>query len=422
MAAKKAATPYAYKYVAPNAKNAGKATGAVPTKDSVKNSLIASQTSIIDKAKPFLAASNHDAASKANAQAAVEKAQKQIDTYKSKDYVMSNQDYMNSPPMQVFTSNPNNVKFLNNSTDPSAVSFRADQLKAQYGGVLGADGKPAFDDKYFTGLASGKYDPKAFNADLSKIATAEMTNPNYGTDYTKVAGGTTGKIYQGDLAKLAGDPAALIKAQAANKAANDAAKALADANKPKVDPAKALADAEYKANWKPYTTDASGYNSMYANTPNKRLTQSGAETDANLSLDRGIASLAKANMPSTAPATGGASSTAPVLNNVARVAPGTTGLPTTTPGLISAPTAPVGYVPPKLQSTALNTAPVGSLPLTTPGIIGLPPKPVVPPGTPTKMKKGGIATLPATNKFVAKTHKVPVTGIANALKSKMGKK
>jgi hypothetical protein len=421
MAAKKAATPYAYKYVAPNAKNAGKATGAVPTKDSVKNSLIASQTGIIDKAKPFLAASNHDVASKANAQAAVDKAQKQIDTYKSKDYVMSNQDYMNSPPMQVFTSNPNNVKFLNNSTDPSAVSFRADQLKAQYGGILGADGKPAFDDKYFTGLASGKYDPKAFNADLTKIATAEMTNPNYGTDYTKVSGGTTGKIYQGDLAKLAGDPAALLKVQAANKAAIDAGKKPVVAKTPEQITAD-KATATYKGDYKPFTTDAPGYTTMYGATPNKRLTQSGADADANLSLDRGIASLAKANMPPAAPATGGASSTAPVLNNVARVAPGTTGLPTTTPGLISAPTAPVGYVPPKLQSTALNTAPVGSLSLTTPGIIGLPPKPVVPPGTPTKMKKGGIATLPATNKFVAKTHKVPVTGIANALKSKMGKK
>jgi hypothetical protein len=397
MAAKKAATPYAYKYVAPNAKNAGKATGAVPTKDQAKQGLIDQQKGIIDKAKPFLAASNRDAASKANAQAAVDKAQKQIDTYKSKDYVMSNQDYINSPPMQVFTSNPNNVKFLNNSTDPSAVSFRADQLKAQYGGVLGADGKPAFDDKYFTGLASGKYDPKAFNADLSKIATAEMTNPNYGTDYTKVAGGTTGKIYQGDLAKLAGDPAALIKAQAANKAAIDAAKALADANKPKVDPAKALADAEYKANYKPFTVEKdTGYTKMYGDTPNKRLTQSGAETDANLALDRGIASLAKANMP---PAAG----TAPPAGN-----------------------APPVMAPPTL-STVNRLAPnatTGMLPTNTAGIIGLPTTaaPAIPVVPPKPMKKGGIATLPATSKFVAKTHKVPVTGIANALKSKMGKK
>jgi len=421
MAAKKAATPYAYKYVAPNAKNAGKATGAVPTKDQAKQGLIDQQKGIISLQNIYLKSGTP--AQKAAAQGKIDAANKQIDTYKSKDFVMSNTDYMNSPQMQIFTSNPNNVKFLNNSTDPSAVSFRADQLKAQYGGVLGADGKPAFDDKYFTGLASGKYDPKAFNADLSKIATAEMTNPNYGTDYTKVAGGTTGKIYQGDLAKLAGDPAALIKAQAANKAAIDAAKTKTDADKLKVDPNKlAISQKAYDEDYKPFTTDTSGYNSMYTGTPNKRLTQSAADTDANASLDRGIASLAKANMPSTAPATGGAPSTAPVLNNVARVAPGTTGLPTTTPGLISAPTAPVGYVPPKLQSTALNTAPVGSLPLTTPGIIGLPPKPVVPPVTPTKMKKGGIATLPATNKFVEKSRKVPMTGIAKSLGVKMGKK
>jgi hypothetical protein len=395
MAAKKAATPYAYKYAAPTTKNAKQSTGAVPTKEQAKQSLIASQTGIIDKAKPFLAASNHDAASKANAQAAVDKAQKQIDTYKSKDYVMSNQDYMNSPPMQVFTSNPNNVKFLNNSSDQAAVDFRADQLKAQYGGILGADGKPAFDDKYFTGLASGKYDPKAFNADLTKIATAEMTNPNYGTDYTKVSGGTTGKIYQGDLAKLAGDPAALLKVQAANKAAIDAGKKPVVAKTPEQITAEKAA-AEYKANWKPYTTDASGYNSMYANTPNKRLTQSGADTDANLSLDRGIASLAKANMP---PAAG------------------------TTP--------PAGNAPPVMAPPTLSTvnrlapnATTGMLPSNTAGIIGLPTTaaPAIPVVPPKPMKKGGIATLPATNKFVAKTHKVPVTGIANALKSKMGKK
>ena len=419
MAAAKAATPYAYKYAAPDSRSY-KATGAVPTKDQAKQGLIDQQKGIISSQNIYLKSGTP--AQKAAAQGKIDAANKQIDTYTSKDFVMSNTDYMNSPQMQIFTSNPNNVKFLNNSTDPSAVSFRADQLKAQYGGVLGADGKPAFDDKYFTGLASGKYDPKAFSADLTKIATAEMANPNYGTDYTKVAGGTTGKVYQADLAKLAGDPAALIKAQAANKATIDASKKLPGTKTPEQIAADKAA-AEYKANYKPFTVEKdTGYTKMYGDTPNKRLTQSGVETDANLALDRGIASLAKANMPPAAPATGGASGTAPVLNNVSRVAPGTTGLPTTTPGLISAPTAPVGYVPPKLQSTALNTAPVGSLPLTTPGIIGLPPKPVVPPVTPTKMKKGGIATLPATNKFVAKTHKVPVTGIANALKSKMGKK
>ena len=313
--------------------------------------------------------------------------------------------------------------YFTHSNAPEAVTYRTDQIKSQYSGIVGTDGKPVFTDKDFTNLASGKYDAKAFNTKLTNLASTAMLDPNYNIDYANVAGGTKGKVYQADLAKLAADPAALLKVQAANKAALDAAKAVTDANKPKVDPAKALADAEYKANYKPFTVEKdTGYTKMYGDTPNKRLTQSGVETDANLALDRGIASLAKANMPPAAPATGGASGTAPVLNNVSRVAPGTTGLPTTTPGLISAPTAPVGYVPPKLQSTALNTAPVGSLPLTTPGIIGLPPKPVVPPVTPTKMKKGGIATLPATNKFVAKTHKVPVTGIANALKSKMGKK
>lgn len=311
--------------------------------------------------------------------------------------------------------------YYTNSSADEAKAYRTEQIKSQYSGIVGADGKPVFTDKDFTNLASGKYDAKAFNTKLTNLASTAMLDPNYNIDYANVAGGTTGKVYQADLAKLARDPTALVKIQAANKAAIDAGKKPVVAKTPEQIAAEKAA-AEHKANWKPYTTDASGYNSMYANTPNKRLTQSGADTDANLSLDRGIASLAKANMPPAAPATGGASSTAPVLNNVARVAPGTTGLPTTTPGLISAPTAPVGYVPPKLQSTALNTAPVGSLSLTTPGIIGLPPKPVVPPGTPTKMKKGGIATLPATNKFVAKTHKVPVTGIANALKSKMGKK
>lgn len=292
-------------------------------------------------------------------------------------------------------------KALNNyythSSAPEAVTYRTDQLKAQYGGVLGADGKPAFDDKYFTGLASGKYDPKAFNADLLKIATAEMTNPNYGTDYTKVAGGTTGKIYQGDLAKLAADPAALLKVQAANKAAIDAAKTKTDANKPKVDPAKALADAEYKANYKPFTVEKdTGYTKMYGATPNKRLTQSGAETDANLALDRGIASLAKANMP---PAAG----TAPPAGN-----------------------APPVMAPPTL-STVNRLAPnatTGMLPTNTAGIIGLPTTaaPAIPVVTPKTMKKGGIATLPATSKFVEKSRKVPMTGIAKSLGVKMGKK
>lgn len=317
-------------------------------------------------------------------------------------------------------------KALNNyythSSAPEAEAYRTDQIKQQYGGIVGADGKPVFTDKDFTNLASGKYDAKAFNTKLTNLASTAMLDPNYNVDYANVAGGTKGKVYQADLAKLAADPAALLKVQAANKAAIDAGKKPVGGKTPEQIAADKTA-AEYKASYKPFTVEKdTGYTKMYGDTPNKRLTQSGVETDANLALDRGIASLAKANMPSTAPATKEATSTAPVLNNVARVAPGTTGLPTTTPGLISAPTAPVGYVPPKLQSTALNTAPVGSLPLTTPGIIGLPPKPVVPPVTPTKMKKGGIATLPATNKFVEKSRKVPMTGIAKSLGVKMGKK
>jgi hypothetical protein len=292
-------------------------------------------------------------------------------------------------------------KALNNyythSNAPEAATYRTEQIKQQYGGIIGADGKPVFSDKDFTNLASGKYDAKTFNTKLTNLASTAMLDPNYNIDYANVSGGAKGKEYQADLAKLASDPAALIKAQAANLAAINAAKAI----KPKVDktPEQIAADkttAEYKANWKPYTTDASEYNSMYANTPNKRLTQSGAETDANVALDRGIASLAKANMP---PAAG------------------------TVP---PAGTAPPVMTPPTL-STVNRLAPnatTGMLPSNTAGIIGLPTTaapalPVVPPKT---MKKGGIATLPATNKFVAKTHKVPVTGIANALKSKMSKK
>ena len=175
--AAKPATPYAYKYAAPTTKNAKQSTGAVPTKEQAKQGLIDAQNGIISANNIYLKSGTP--AQKAAAQGKIDAAKKQIDTYKSKDFVMSNADYMNSPQMQIFTSNPNNVAFLNNSSDQAAVDFRADQLKSQYGGVMGADGKPAFDDKYFTGLASGKYDPKAFQADLTKIATAELTNPNY---------------------------------------------------------------------------------------------------------------------------------------------------------------------------------------------------------------------------------------------------
>ena len=292
-------------------------------------------------------------------------------------------------------------KALNNyfthSNAPEAVTYRTDQIKSQYSGIVGTDGKPVFTDKDFTNLASGKYDAKAFNTKLTNLASTAMLDPNYNIDYANVAGGTKGKVYQADLAKLAADPAALLKVQAANKAAIDAAKAKTDANKPKVDPAKALADAEYKANYKPFTVEKdTGYTKMYGDTPNKRLTQSGAETDTNLALDRGIASLAKANMP---PAAG----TAPPAGN-----------------------APPVMAPPTL-STVNRLAPnatTGMLPTNTAGIIGLPTTaaPAIPVVPPKPMKKGGIATLPATNKFVAKTHKVPVTGIANALKSKMGRK
>lgn len=292
-------------------------------------------------------------------------------------------------------------KALNNyythSSADEAKTYRTDQIKSQYGGILGADGKSVFTDKDFTNLASGKYDAKAFNTKLTNLASTAMLDPNYNIDYANVSGGTKGKVYQADLAKLAADPAALLKVQAANKAAIDAAKAKIDANKPKVDPAKALADAEYKANYKPFTVEKdTGYTKMYGDTPNKRLTQSGAETDANLALDRGIASLAKANMP---PAAG----TVPPAGN-----------------------APPVMAPPTL-STVNRLAPnatTGMLPTNTAGIIGLPTTaaPAIPVVPPKPMKKGGIATLPATSKFVAKTHKVPVTGIANALKSKMGKK
>ena len=287
--------------------------------------------------------------------------------------------------------------YYTHSNAPEAVTYRTDQIKSQYSGIVGTDGKPVFTDKDFTNLASGKYDAKAFNTKLTNLASTAMLDPNYNIDYANVAGGTKGKVYQADLAKLAADPAALLKVQAANKAALDAAKAVTDANKPKVDPAKALADAEYKANYKPFTVEKdTGYTKMYGATPNKRLTQSGAETDANLALDRGIASLAKANMP---PAAG----TAPPAGN-----------------------APPVMAPPTL-STVNRLAPnatTGMLPTNTAGIIGLPTTaaPAIPVVPPKPMKKGGIATLPATSKFVAKTHKVPVTGIANALKSKMGKK
>jgi hypothetical protein len=394
MAAQKAATPYAYKYAAPTTKNAKQSTGAVPTKEQAKQGLIDAQNGIISTNNNYLKSGTP--AQKAAAAGKIDAAKKQIDTYKSKDFVMSNAEYMNSPQMQIFTSIPNNVAFLNNSSDQTAVDFRADQLKAQYGGVLGADGKPAFDDKYFTGLASGKYDPKAFNADLTKIATAEMTNPNYGTDYTKVSGGTTGKIYQGDLAKLAGDPAALLKVQAANKAAIDAGKKPVVAKTPEQIAADKTT-AEYKANYKPFTVEKdTGYTKMYGATPNKRLTQSGADADANLSLDRGIASLAKANMP---PAAG------------------------TTP--------PAGNAPPVMAPPTLSTvnrlapnATTGMLPTNTAGIIGLPTTaaPAIPVVPPKPMKKGGIATLPATSKFVEKSRKVPMTGIAKSLGVKMGKK
>lgn len=297
-------------------------------------------------------------------------------------------------------------KALNNyythSNAPEATTYRTEQIKSQYSGIVGADGKPVFTDKDFTNLASGKYDAKAFNTKLTNLASTAMLDPNYNIDYANVSGGAKGKVYQADLAKLASDPAALIKAQAANLAAINAAKAI----KPKVDktPEQIAADktaAAYKGNWKPYTTDASEYNSMYANTPNKRLTQSGAETDANLALDRGIASLAKANMP---PAAG----TVPPAGNAPPVM------------------APPVMAPPTL-STVNRLAPnatTGMLPSNTAGIIGLPTTaaPAIPVVPPKPMKKGGIATLPTTSKFVAKTHKVPVTGIANALKAKMGKK
>lgn len=287
--------------------------------------------------------------------------------------------------------------YYTHSNAPEAVTYRTDQIKSQYSGIVGADGKPVFTDKDFTNLASGKYDAKAFNTKLTNLASTAMLDPNYNIDYANVSGGTKGKVYQADLAKLAGDPAALLKVQAANKAAIDAAKTKTDANKPKVDPAKALADAEYKANYKPFTVEKdTGYTKMYGDTPNKRLTQSGAETDANLALDRGIASLAKANMP---PAAG----TAPPAGN-----------------------APPVMAPPTL-STVNRLAPnatTGMLPTNTAGIIGLPTTaaPAIPVVPPKPMKKGGIATLPATNKFVEKSRKVPMTGIAKSLGVKMGKK
>jgi hypothetical protein len=286
--------------------------------------------------------------------------------------------------------------YYTHSNAPEAVTYRTDQIKSQYSGIVGADGKPVFTDKDFTNLASGKYDAKAFNTKLTNLASTAMLDPNYNIDYANVAGGTKGKVYQGDLAKLAADPAALLKVQAANKAAIDAGKKPVVAKTPEQIAADKTA-AEYKANYKPFTVEKdTGYTKMYGDTPNKRLTQSGAETDANLALDRGIASLAKANMP---PAAG----TVPPAGN-----------------------APPVMAPPTL-STVNRLAPnatTGMLPTNTAGIIGLPTTaaPAIPVVPPKPMKKGGIATLPATSKFVAKTHKVPMTGIANALKSKMGKK
>jgi len=294
--------------------------------------------------------------------------------------------------------------YYTHSSAPEAETYRAEQIKQQYGGILDADGKPIFTDKDFTNLASGKYDAKVFNTKLTNLASTAMLDPNYNTDYANVSGGAKGKVYQADLAKLASDPAQLQKIMAANRAASKAAadKAKTDAatNKTKFENAQ-KAKQEEAEKFKPYTTDASGYNTLYKNTPNQKLTQTGADKDTDAFFTRGIAGLAKSNIP---PATGAVppANTAPALSNVTRVAPdANTGvLPANTAGLINLP-------------QNLTPAPNPVLDTSGKGLGGLPTTP---------MKKGGIASLSATNKFVAKTHKVPVTGIAKALKAKMSKK
>jgi hypothetical protein len=399
MAAKKTATPYAYKYAAPNNK-AYTPVGAMPTKDTVKQDITAKLN-----AKRVMP-SNFDDLSpaeqeKINTQnrAITDK----IENVNSKDYVVSDADYYSSPQMQSFLSNPKNANYVANSSAQPAIDFRKNQLTQQYGGIMGADGKPAYTATDINNLASGKYDQNWLKTKQTNLTSALLSDPNYTKDvidYTGM-GGEKGKVYQADLAKLAGDPAALIKAQQANKAAIDAGKKLVGGKTPEQiaadKAAAAKAAAEYKANYKPFTVEKdTGYTKMYGATPNKRLTQSGVETDANVALDRGIASLAKANMP---PAAG----TVPPAGN-----------------------APPVMAPPTL-STVNRLAPnatTGMLPTNTAGIIGLPTTaaPAIPVVTPKPMKKGGIATLPATSKFVEKSRKVPMTGIAKSLGVKMGKK